>query len=143
MCLMLYQVHLHSNRRLTAKHTFLDQICLPDSLLDRPFSHLILHIDIRASPSHIDMNKQYLNTANGLSVSYTLKQQVGIQTWFQVYERGMHSFDNYVIQNSTWAKVIPERGAECIDIRYLASPLSDESVVKVTAEYKIQAYWVL
>jgi hypothetical protein len=143
LSLFLYQAEVHRVRRLSTLHTFLDQICLPDELLNQRFSHLIFRIVLRATPSYLDHHKQYLNTANGVSVTYTVKQRVKMQPWIRVYGEDTRNVSSYVINNNTWAKVIPDNGAECVDIHGLTSPTFDESLLRLYAEYTIQLYWVL
>ena len=141
--LFLYQAEVHRVRRLSTRHTFLDQICLPDELLNQRFSHLIFRIVLRTTPSHLDRYSKALDSANGLSVTYTLKQRVRIQPWIRVYGDDARNVSSYVIGNSSWAKVVPNNGAECVDIHGYTSPTFDETLLRLFAEYTIQLYWVL
>ena len=140
----VYWQQLHSNRRLTMKHTFLDQLCLPDEYLDVPIEYLLLRVTSVLTPSHLPIKREYLDTASEIRVSYTESSMLQIHLWLQIYDPQDNRMHNYYVLNNatTMTKVIPRgKSAECVDIRYMCSYLGDESSTRVEAAYTIEIYW--
>jgi len=124
-------------KQLTMKHTFLDQLCAPDGIESKKF---VIYYSISTQPTHTDLQKQYLDSASGLRVSYTSRGRIIPQLWIEtIVIDTPAALRRYTVQNATLTTIQmnTEDGISCIDFRYVAIFSGN-----VYADYSIKVDWL-
>lgn len=139
---VVYRQELSSEKRLTRKHTFLDQLCLPDDFSDTPVGSILIKVVATMKPTYLETDRKYLDTATGVKVAYKENVILKLNIWAELYD-GKMSLGVYTMQNNTFARLLPEIGRpDCIDIRYAMPFVHDERLVTVKASYSMDVYWI-
>jgi hypothetical protein len=140
--IVVHQDYRRSAKRLSTKHTFLEQFCLPDECLSDSIDRVYLEVLATTMPKMLEVKKTRTVPNSGLSVSYTQDIPVQVQFWAQVYtidvEQGTFSVLNYFPGEIE----TPNKRADCIEVRYFASFTGDGQYLWVTTNYTINVYWV-
>lgn len=130
-------IERQARKQLSMKHTFLEQLCTPDDLnFSKQFT---IYYSMSTQPTHTEIQRQYLDSASGVHVSYTVMEPVKPQLWIETIVVDKPEFlRRYTIQNATLTtiQIHSENVISCIDFRYYALFSG-----VVYAEYDIRVDW--
>jgi len=144
---IIYEEHQHSVKRLTAKHTFLEQCCIPDEHLNRTVEYVVVHVSAFTIPTQLEITSTQVATRTTLT--YKTNVTILLQFWAEIYNVDIDSNNNtasyiFPLKNATATKLVaPSHRADCVEIRYYASFLGNENHNRVDADYTLDVYWIV
>lgn len=137
---LLHLSRKRSTRKLSNKHSFLEQVCAPDDILGRITG---VHAMIRYTldPLALDTVEQYLDI-NRMKTVYTFgkKDSPHIAIWIDLIDSNYKKVGGHrIVTNGTFTKLVANN-IDCVEYRYFGY-IGDPDVVAVYAMYDVEVWW--
>jgi len=127
---------ISQHKKLTAKHTFLTQICIPDNV--GFVTTIVYKFTYTLSPSTDVSWKAVYSPKIGKSELVRTERHIAVATWIDVLDGTFKKLGVARVQNRTHNSV-RARGAECVEFRYFGSLPAHNNVQLL---FDVEIWWM-